>query len=520
MRWLTFLAAGVALAWVAGVSSAAVTLPRVISDHMVLQRGVAAPIWGMAAPGEQVRVEFRGQTKSAVADARGAWRINFDPLEVGEPATLTIRAANTLRLADVLVGEVWVGSGQSNMDTDVGDYIAKDAPLRAAAAQDHRQLRLFRSDVGEGWQVASPQAMRFSAQLFYFGVCLNKALDVPVGVMEGAVRGSPTANWISPGTIDSDRGIQGAIANWEKAHPHAAAMRNYEAAYAQWKIDAAAARAAGNAENSLPRAPWKPPAAGETHGPRGDFFEKHIHPMIPFAIRGVLWDQGEGGVNIEGVDMSVAMHALIGQWRHDWGQGNFAFLYVQKPSGTGCALHPDDPLNHGADGLAPPPKEPGQNFASAAGRCDFQRIMLENSNCYMVTTTDLATGVHPINKSGYAMRDSVVALGAVYGKPLEWIGPTMASCKVEGAGVRARFTHVGQGLVIGGEKLQGFAIAGADGHYHWADAKVEGESIILRSPAVRDPVAAEYAWGWNPAWADLFNRDGLPALMFRADCQK
>jgi len=178
---------------------ASVTLPRVLDDHMVLQRDIPVPIWGTAAPGENVTVMFRDQTRKTSVGSDGRWMVKLGAMQAGDPATLTVAGANAITLNDVVVGEVWVGSGQSNMDTDIGEYPMDDV-LQAAAKQEHPNLRLYRSDQGNGWTRASPKAFRFSAQLFYFGMLLQKELGVPVGVMEGAVRGSPSANWISDET--------------------------------------------------------------------------------------------------------------------------------------------------------------------------------------------------------------------------------------------------------------------------------------------------------------------------------
>jgi sialate O-acetylesterase len=376
-------------------------------------------------------------------------------------------------------------------------------------------LRLYHSEVGAGWQQATPETLRqFSAQLFYFGMLLQKELDVPVGLMEGAVRGSPTANWISADVVESNPGIRAAIANWEKYHPYAEAEKRYRQTLAQWEKTVASLPAGAR----KPDKPWGAPPAGYTRGPRGDFYDKHIRPMIPFAIRGVLWDQGEGGTNIYGVGPDVAMRALIRSWRADWGQGDFAFLYVQKPSGGGCALNPDDPVNRGADAFAPLPSKPPQSRWDAEPLLSYIRIA-ENPNVFMVPTSDLVPGVHPPNKSGYATRDCRVALGAVYGKKdVEYSGPVYHSSKVEGNSMRISFTHIGRGLAVPrGQPLQGFEIAGADKRFRWADARIDGPAVVVSSPQVPAPVAVRYAWYWAIPWANLFNRDGLPAITFRTD---
>jgi sialate O-acetylesterase len=439
--------------------------------------------------------------------------VRLDALQPADPATLTIAGSNTITLNDVLVGEVWIGSGQSNMDTDIGDYVKDDAPLAEAARQTYPQVRQYRSDGATGWTISSPGAPRFSAQLFYFAITLQKELGVPVGVMEGAVRGSSSSSWISDETSKADPGIQKQIADFNTDHPIDRDMKRYDADYAKWK-QTVATLPPNTAKDKMPSAPWKPRAAGG--GSTGDFYVKHIVPMIPYGIRGVLWDQGEGGT-IFGCTQEVVMHALIAEWRKEWGQGDFPWIYVQKPSGGGCALDPANPINKGAEPFVALPAEPAQSWREGLARQEYT-LMMKNPNTFMVTSLDLATGVHPKNKSGYATRDVRVALATVYGKPIEYIGPVYQSCKVEGNQLRLSFIHVGGGLTFPpGQKLQGFAIAGADKHFHWADATIDGQTIMLTSPQVSIPVAARYAWAWNVAWADLFNKDGFPAITFRTD---
>ncbi|MDA3797733.1 MAG: hypothetical protein PF692_01485 [Kiritimatiellae bacterium] len=497
--------------------NAEVKISRVLGSHMVLQRDMLVPIWGTAMPGEKITVSFRSQKKTTVTDSTGKWIIKLEPLKVGQPSSLTISGKNTIVLEDVLVGEVWVGSGQSNMDTDVPDYVGYDQLLKEAASKNHTNLRIFRSDYGDGWQLTTPESVRrFSAQLFYFGMLLQENLKVPVGLMEGAVRGSPAANWIPNEVIKTDDGINAAIADYEKYHPYAEIEAQHQEQLKQWqqKIDALPA---DTPKDKYPGKPWLAPPAGHTNGPRGDFYLKHIVPMIPYAIKGVLWDQGEGGVNINGVNMNVVMKALIATWRKDWGQGDFPFLFVQKPSGGGCALNPNSPITKGACAFAPLPQSVPQRYWDADARLHYIKMM-EIPNTYMVFTSDLMPGVHPANKSGYASRGCRVALGAVYEKKLEYYGPIYKSHKIEKNQIRLSFSHIGKGLVFPpDQKLQGFAIAGEDRRFFWADAVIDGDIVIVSSPEVEKPVAVRYAWSWWFPWANLFNKDGLPALTFRTD---
>ncbi len=497
---------------------AAVTLPRVLGSHMVLQQDVAAPIWGQASAGESVTVSFRGQRKTTKADADGNWRVDLDPLNPGEAASLTVSASNTVVLEDVLVGEVWVGSGQSNLDTDVPDYIAFDEPLRLAAEREHPQVRLYRSDAGDGWQKTTPQTLRkYSAQLFYFGVMLQRELGVPVGVMQGAVRGTPSGDWIPEDAIAGSAEIQAAIIEHERRHPYASRLRRHEEALARWENEVA-----GLPEGAKrPEKPKEPPPAGGSRRPRGELYEKHIRPMQPYAIRGVLWDQGEGGTNVNGVPQDAVMSALIARWRRDWGQGDFPFVYQQKPSGGGPAFDPEDPVTRGAVDFAPLPTRPAQEPGRRTRREEYFYFRTV-PHTHMSIAADLMPGVHPQNKSGYATRAARTALGAVYHRPVAHQGPVHESFEVEGPTLRINFKNTGGGLTCpAGRPLQGFSIAGADKRFFWADAAIDGDSVILSSPAVPAPVAARYAWtttyGAEIPWANLFNADGLPAQSFRTD---
>ncbi len=513
------------LAWIAGVGMvlstvpawAEVKLPAVLSSHMVLQRDMAVPIWGTAAAGEKVTVKFRAQEKSTVADGQGHWRVNLDVLQAGGPEVLTVAGTNTLTLEDVLVGEVWVGSGQSNMDMPVASYTNGDTVLAAAAGGTYPKLRLIRSG-NPGWQEATPEAIRkTSALLFSFGLPLQQKLDVPVGLLVGAVGGTPSGFWLSEGMYANDTACKAVVAKYAATYSFedaqkrvAAGMVKFEQAKAEWDKLTPDQRKGKPA----PRKPAPALKAGECGGQIGHLYAAKIKPFIPFAIRGVLWDQGESGTAIEGVDQYTLMGALIRGWRKEWGQGDFPFLYVQKSSGGGCAWDPADPVTGKADAFgALPPTVPDDG----AYRETHIQIM-QYPNTAMAISSDLGPGVHPVNKSGYGVRACRVALGMVYGQKVEIYGPTYQSHQIEGSKVRISFTHVGQGLAFKhGDKLQGFAVAGKDMKFVWADAVIDGATVVVSNAAVAEPVAVRYAWAARHPWANLFNRDGLPALPFRTD---
>jgi sialate O-acetylesterase len=489
---------------VAGLNGAyaEVKLPPVLSSHMVLQRGVKVPIWGTAASGETVTVKFRDQEKSTTADAQGKWKVSLDSLQAGGPDVLTVTGSNTLTLEDVLVGEVWLGSGQSNMYGGADQYVMNDEVLtNMVAAGPYPKLRLIRLDSSAwtGWKEATPEnLMTFSALLFSFGCPLQKDLNVPVGLLVGAVAGKPSGFFLSQEAFNSDPACQDLV-------------------------------------NSDPTG-----VVGTTwYGVIGELYETIIRPGIPYAIRGVLWDQGESGTGIKGIDQYTVMGALIKGWRKDWGQpptphsagsgqadsglpGDFPFIYVQKWSGGGCAWDNTDPVTSKGESLLPLPSV--YPDYPKLGFIDYLKIR-NYTNTFMSTSSDLGSGMHPVNKSGYGARAARVALGGVYGKDVEIYGPVYNSQKIVGDKVIISFDHLGLGLAFKTnelvDKLQGFRISGDAETYNynrprfvWADAVIEGDTVVVSSALVPNPVAVRWAWLDDRRWANLFNLDGLPALPF------
>lgn len=464
MRLLRVLPAALLLATTTLASAlfAEVKVPPIFSDHMVLQRDMAAPVWGTAEPGEEVVVSIDGQSHTTKAGDDGKWSLKLKPLKAGGPHVLSIKGSSEIELQDVLVGDVWIGSGQSNMAGGVGGYAKGDEVLAELAAGTYPQLRFCRGKGGK-WQESNPKTNPgFSAILFAFGQQLQKDLDVPVGLVLGAVGGTPSGRWLTDEMLANN--------------PH---TKDYQAANG------------------------------------GDLYKQHIQPVVPYGIRGVLWDQGESGTAIKGLDQFTTMGALIGGWRDVWGQGEFPFLYVQKPSGGGCAWDKSNPTNRMAEDFTELPAKPQQGNA---GEYRAHHVgIIKHPSTAMVTARDLGSGIHPRNKSGYGHRAAQVAMGFAYGKDVEIYGPIYASHKIDGNKIIVNFSHVGSGLASKhGDGLQGFAIAGKDGTYHWAQATIDGDTVVVSSPDVPQPVSVQYAWDKNSPWANLFNNDGLPALTFRA----
>jgi sialate O-acetylesterase len=531
-------------------ANAAVTLPKMFSSHMVLQRGMLVPIWGMAAPNEKVSVDFAGQKKETMADEKGKWKVTLDPMTASaEPRELLVSSANNnqpITINDVLVGEVWLGSGQSNMA--LRSSVFTTAPFNDAvlakniAAGPYPQIRLKGGYLGN-WEESTPENLgRFSAMAFSFGLQLQKELNVPVGLIVGACEGTPSGLFITPEALSGDPACQALIIKYEasnkydkvdqplqaqyQATNYDEAVKKYQEALKTWEKADADAKLAGTKYE--PRKPIMPLKAGECKGAYakesiGRVYDQAIRlpGFISFAIRGILWDQGESGTAIVGVDQYTLMGALIRSWRKEWGQGDFPFIYFQKPSGGGCAWDQNDQVTCRSDAFQELPIAVPNDGEI---RETYLRIM-NYPNTFMVTSSDLGGTAHPSNKSGYGVRAAQVALGAVYGRDVEIYGPTYKSHRIEGNKVIISFNHIGKGLAFkNGKQLQGFALSGdvsspgTDSRtFVWADARIDGDTLVVSSDKISKPTAVRYAWASRHPWANLFNKDGLPALSFRVD---
>jgi sialate O-acetylesterase len=523
----------------------------IFADHMVLQRNMPVAVWGTANAGEKVTVAFAGKSISTAAGADGKWRVQIGPLEAnpnGEELLIgDSDAAGTgaRKIEDVLVGEVWIGAGQSNMQGPGSMFLpglktsdqqlAKspgDPNLRALIdAAPYPQVRIVgvstnpSTPVPPQWRLADSQSLTaFSAQLQTFGILLHQKLNVPVGLMLAAIGGTPSGEWVSRSAFDADPACQAQIAKANQTFSmereqkkYATALARYQTEHAEWEKLSRDERAT----RKEPGKPFPPAAPGEPTQSRwhiGELHDRVLGPYIGYGIRGVLWDQGESGTGIVGVDQSAVMGALIRGWRDEWKQGEFPFIYVQKPSGRGCAFDYSDKIySWASDKFTPlPPTVPndGENREMYIRLADYP-------STFMSPTSDLGTNTHPWNKYGYGSRDLQVAMAKVYGEKIESSGPTFRSSSIEGNAIRVQFDHVGKGLTFrNGDKLQGFAIAGADRKFVWADAKIDGPSVIVSSAQIIKPAYVRYAWADNITWANLFNLDGLPGISFSTEAAK
>lgn len=514
----------------------------VFSDHMVLQRDMEVPVWGTASPGEKITASFAGKSATAVTGADGAWRLKLGPFAANDqPSTLTLSSdkGGAVKIKDVLVGEVWVGSGQSNMQIWTTNFIghpnnpmvSTNADLNLQALVDaapYPTIRLIASAANNKplmpqeiyWTPATKEAVvEFSAQLSAMGVELQKQLHVPVGLMLSAIGGSPSCRWVAPAALAADPAVQADIAKAMTTYNPEKEKADYEAALAKYQTDQAAWDALSTDQKVGKKAPGKPnPPVKPGEAMRwaiGDLHGQVLAPFIGYGIRGVLWDQGESGAFLRGIDQHAVMGVLFRSWRQEWGQGEFPFVLVSKPSGGGCAFDPSDKIN----AWCTDPFKPLPPNANGNGKNHDEMASLgQYPSVFLVPICDLGGGLHPMNKFAYGARDSRVILGTIYGQPLEWSGPLLADAKVENGKIRLHFTHTKGGLVPSkGEKLQGFAIAGADKKFVWADSEIQGDDILVSAASVPTPLFVRYAWDGSHPWANLFNGEGLPARPFRTD---
>lgn len=488
---------------VTAVLRADVRLPAVISKHMVLQRDAVVPLWGWAEPGEQVTVAFAGQTRSATAAADGAWRVTLDPLPAStEPAVMTITGKNTIVIDDVLVGEVWLGSGQSNMAWTVARSLNPEAE---AAAANFPRVRFFKQSsasattpqkIGQGeWVLCSPQTVgTSSAILYFFGRELHQKLGAPVGLINSSVGGTPIEAWIAP---EAQRAAKELAPFFDAAKKEAAeiaspaARKKYEADLAAWQAAQKDARAA---KKKAAKQPQDPVALAARRSDVGGLFNGKIAPLVPYAVRGFLWYQGEANTVLAKAPFYAAqLRLLVTDWRARWG-AELPFAWAQLPNFTGAGR--DWPAVREAmlDTLALPRTGMGVNLDIGE-----------------------ANDIHPRNKQEAGRRLALWALGEVYHEKVPATsGPLPAGHEIRGAEIVLRFKHANGGLVAKDGVLRGFEIAGADRKWQPAQARIAGDTVIVSGVAVPQPVAARYAWENNPA-ASLFNAAGLPATPFRTE---
>ena len=535
----------VALLFVIRPLHAEVKLPAIFGDHMVLQQDIKVPVWGTAEPGEKVTVIVGDHAGAATADGEGRWRIDLPPFAPNpQRLIMTVMGKNLIRLEDVLIGDVWVASGQSNMEyplqgahnfKDVAEYL-NDDQLRIFMV-DHAYALEPDSDVKGHWEIGSRETLaKCSAVACFFARELRGSLNRPIGLIDSSFGGTVAQSWTSISGLQKDPPFN----NYLDAHrkivaDFAAASAGYgdrKAAYdkiraaweakdgveimrrwAVWSKQAQENRIAGKPvppdpqpEVPCPQQPIEP--LGGENAP-GNLYNGMIAPLIPFAIKGVIWYQGEYNAG-NAVEYRTLFPRLIGDWREKWGEGTFPFLFVQLAAlaERGLVGGGDWPLLQEA-----------------------QFMTLSVPNTGMATAIDIGdpNNVHPADKMDVGVRLSLLARHRVYGQNVVDTGPVFDTMSISGNTARISFSATGSGLVIGKapwtaedaypiptDKLVGFEIAGADQKFFVADARIEGNTVVVSSTQVPNPVAVRYDFA-NLTTANLYNKEGLPAFPFRTD---
>ncbi len=492
----------------APAAMAELKLPAVIGDHMVLQQKQANPIWGWDAPGTRVTVTIADQSKSAEAGDDGKWTVKLDPMPANaEPAVLTIEGTSKRELQDVLVGEVWMCSGQSNMGFNVGGDWKADVETLAS---NHPNLRLIsvpqvgtqelKTDFNGRWEASTPETCRnFSAVGFFFGRYLHEILDVPVGLIDNAWGGSAAEAWIRRETIENDPRFKSLLEGWtqrESDLESPEALAKQEAALAKWKEDVETAEAEGK------RPPRQPQGAGGVlagnHRP-GNIFGGVVHPTLGYGIKGVIWYQGESNSD-RAWEYAQLFPFMIEQWRAEWKQGDFPFYWVQLADFKGEV------------------EEPGDDSWAELRESQTKTLSLPNTGEAVIIDLGEGNDIHPKNKYDVAARLVRWALAKDYGIKVTCQSPTYDSMDIKESKAVLKISQAGGGLrTVDTRDVKGFAICGEDQVWKWAKAKILGKDMIeVWNEEVAEPVAVRYAWSSNPA-CNVYSREGLPMTPFRTD---
>ena len=496
--------------WLIGFVSSWVTawadvrLPAIISDHMVLQRNMPVKIWGWASPGENISVTIAGQQLETHANASGAWSVTLRAISERGPYELTVRGTNALLVQDVLVGEVWLASGQSNMQMAISST-AGFTEERARASRPelrmfntvHKTAREPQSDCEGRWIVCAPDTLGvFSGTAYYFGRDLQERFKVPVGIIHSSYGGSPIEAFTSLAPQTKRVELKPLLTDWEtkdRVYNEHAAREKYEKALAEWQIASQKAKAKGQKPVAAPK---KPLASRDDNHHPAVLFNAIIAPMIPYTIRGAIWYQGESnGHSEESARLYAAqLPLLIEDWRNRWGQGDFPFAWVQLP-----------------------------NYSDRDAACwpwvrESMTKALAITNTGMVVAYDLGSTntIHPLNKRDVGARLALWARAKVYGENIVWSGPMLVSAMFKDGQAELIFTNSAGSLKSRNDALLGFVVAGDDKKFVPATAQIEGDKVVLTAIGVSHPVAVRFAWAANPD-ANLVNAADLPAWPFRTD---
>jgi sialate O-acetylesterase len=481
------------------VARADVKVPAIFGSHMVLQRDQKDRVWGWSEPGEEVTVTINDQTKSARASADGSWQVTLDPMPAGGPFTISIKGKNTIALEDVLVGEVWICSGQSNMQWPVG--ATNDADLEIASAR-YPRIRLIsvpqvstqepQKDFRGQWRLCGPDTVgNFSAVGYLFGRELHQILDVPIGLINDSWGGSACEAWIRRDLLAADEKYATLMKRWEQIE------KNSASAQAEWESAVKKAKA----EGKQPPPPWTSPREQLRGNARpGNIYNGVLKPTIGYGIKGVIWYQGESNAG-RAYQYRDLFPLMIKSWRDEWGQGDFPFYWVQL-----------------ADFLPEVSEPKDSEWAELREAQTMTMSRLPNTGQAVIIDLGEGKDIHPRNKQDVAMRLARWALAHDYGKSFPCQSPTFKAMEKNGNKITLAFDHVGGGLrTFDVADPRGFAIAGNDHKFVWAKARITAPSKIeVWSDQVSNPVAVRYAWANNPV-CNVYSPAGLPLTPFRTD---
>ncbi len=490
------------------IVTADLRVPAIFSDQMVLQREQANRVWGWDEPGTQVRVSLPGQSYVTTANSDGEWEVFLKPMAADTTGfSIEITGSSKRTLNDVLVGEVWLCSGQSNMFWSIARCLDGDL---AAAAMANPRIRLItvprtgtqepQTDFQGAWTAATPEAiLEFSAVGFYFGEILHRALDIPVGLIHCSWGGSSAEAWVPRGLIENDPRFAAEMDSWrarEAEFDFEQEQARYRERLDTWRTRAAEAEKAGKPAPQRPRAP-----ANILEGQQrpGNLYAGMLNPVIGYGMRGVIWYQGENNAPRH-ENYHDLFTLLINTWRDAWGQGDFPFYWVQL-----------------ADYRAEQP-EPGESDWAALREAQTKTLeSVPNGGQAVIIDLGEAKDIHPRNKRDVAYRLARWALANDYGFDIAFRSPEVGAIERKGDRVLVTFDHAGGGLrPFDVREVQGFALAGSDGVFHWAEAQVVGkDQVEVWTEAVANPESIRYAWADNPV-CNLFSLEGLPATPFSA----
>ena len=490
-----------------------IRLPKIFSDHMVLQRGTNIPVWGWADPGEHIIAKLGNHSAEAVTSTDGIWKLFMGPLEAGGPFELIISGKNIITIKNVLIGEVWVCSGQSNMEMPVGNVATWYSGVLnyndEIAAANYPEIRLFKEgrivsdkpqDDCEGrWSQCGPESVTdFSAVAYFFGRKLHKELGVPIGIIDASNGGTNIDAWMSKAVLESDPDFKPVLDDFrQQMDDYPKLLKVYEQRMAQHKKEVEEAKAAGK---TVPwREPMPPAGPGDRNTPSG-LYNGMISPLMHMRIAGVIWYQGENNTGDPHLYEKL-FPSLIKNWRQNWGQGGFPFYYVQL-----AGFNTNQTWWGGG----------GKNWVLLR---EAQLKTLSVPNTGMAVASDIgdANDTHMKNKQEIGRRLALWALAKTYNYNISCSGPSYKSMEIKGSRIILHFDYTDSGLAArDSSMLRGFTISGADKNYHDAVAVIRGDIIEVSSGEVTKPIAVRYSWK-DYSDSNLCNKEGLPASQFRTD---